>query len=110
MLYPLPLGNFTTAYFEVEVLRSSDPYVSIPSSTQIPIENWLVVLDLFSDTPFYIGAALKGYSGAVGHGRSSYGYASDGTIYLECEISPEDNPATAELEHYSTHNNPCLMQ
>jgi hypothetical protein len=80
MLYPLPLGNFTTAYFEVEVLRSSDP-----------------------DTPFYIGAALKGYSGAVGHGRSSYGYASDGTIYLECEISPEDNPATAELEHYSAH-------
>jgi len=37
---------------------------------------------------------LAGYYGAVGKGRSSYGYASDGTIYLECEISPEEDPTT----------------
>jgi hypothetical protein len=68
-LYPLPVGNFTTAYYEVEVL-SLDP----------------------EEMDLVIGGAIEGYTGYVGCGVLSYGYSSDGGISFECDMTTLEKP------------------
>jgi hypothetical protein len=68
-LYPLPIGDFSTAYYEFKMLGN----------------------DKFGVLCY--GAALHGFDNALpGMGRNSFGYCSDGMIHLECETAPEDVP------------------
>jgi hypothetical protein len=62
-LYPLPIGDYSTAYFEVE------------------LDEAFAHADLVED--ILVGASLFGSIGVPGRCRNSFGYGSDGEIALE---------------------------
>lgn len=57
-----------------------------------------------ADFDLVIGGAIEGFIGYVGNSLSSYGYSSDGGIYLECDLTLKEEP-----EEFAFHSNDVGM-
>jgi hypothetical protein len=75
VLYPQPIGNFSTAYFEVELITKDE---SAPATS--------------------IGGALKWFASHIGTARSSYGMNTNADVSLESDFTPLSS-LTSPLEH-----------
>jgi hypothetical protein len=71
-MYPLPVGDFSVSYYEINVASA------IRKTDDFP---WL-----------YIGVALPDYNSLAGVGRNSFAYADTGQVLLEFAMAPAEFP------------------
>ncbi len=57
-----------------------------------------------ADFDLVIGGAIEGFIRYVGNSLSSYGYSSDGGIYLECDLTLKEEP-----EEFAFHSDDVGM-